>query len=72
MVRFGRNGSPASNICKPCAQCGETLFAAAWSEYLSAHRVRHLWSCDACGYEFETTVTFARPLEREDMLETAG
>ena len=33
-----------------CAQCGDTLFAPAWSEYVKERCVRHLWSCDACGY----------------------
>src|SRR4029077_968361 len=36
----------------PCAQCGKTLFAPEWSEYLDDRHIRHLWSCDACGYEF--------------------
>jgi len=30
-----------------------------WSEYLDRHRVRHLWECEACGYKFETLVSFA-------------
>jgi hypothetical protein len=42
----------------PCAQCGKTLFAPEWSEYLEGDRVRHLWGCTGCGYEFETTVHF--------------
>ena len=42
----------------PCAQCGTTLFAPAWSEYLDDHRVRHLWSCRTCGYQFEALVSF--------------
>ena len=42
----------------PCAQCGAKLIAPAWSEYFSAGRVRHFWSCDACKYEFEMTVVF--------------
>jgi hypothetical protein len=29
-----------------------------WSEYLGPHRVRHLWECEACGYQFETLVVF--------------
>src|SRR5262249_48389793 len=41
-----------------CAQCGETIFLPEWSEYLDRHRVRHLWECEACGYKFETLVTF--------------
>jgi hypothetical protein len=42
-----------------CAQCGESIFLPEWSEYLSKHRVRHLWECEACGYKFETLVSFA-------------
>jgi hypothetical protein len=41
-----------------CAQCGETIVLPEWSEYLDRHRVRHLWECEACGYKFETLVTF--------------
>ena len=42
-----------------CAQCGEQLFVPEWSEYLDARRVRHLWHCDHCGYDFETTIHYA-------------
>lgn len=45
----------------PCAQCGDTLFAPEWSEYLDERHVRHLWSCDGCGYEFETEVCYPPP-----------
>jgi hypothetical protein len=41
-----------------CAQCGEPIFLPEWSEYLSHRRVRHLWECEACGYRFETLVSF--------------
>jgi len=34
------------------------LLAPEWSEYLDDRRVRHLWCCDACGYEFETEVYY--------------
>ena len=44
----------------PCAQCGDTLFAPEWSEYLDDRRIRHLWSCDHCGYEFESEVFYSR------------
>jgi hypothetical protein len=40
----------------PCAQCGDVLIAPEWSEHVSERCVRHLWSCQACGYEFETAV----------------
>ena len=45
----------------PCAQCGEPLIAAVWSEHITEGRIRHLWQCDACGYEFETLV-YLRPI----------
>jgi hypothetical protein len=39
-----------------CAQCGADLVAPDWSEHLSEHRVRNVWSCEFCGYQFEGTV----------------
>ena len=42
-----------------CAQCGEELSMPEWSEWLDNARVRHLWTCSACGYAFETTVRYA-------------
>jgi transcription elongation factor Elf1 len=42
-----------------CAQCGARLFVPEWTEYVDARRVRHLWTCEACGLAFETTVRFA-------------
>ena len=42
-----------------CAQCAEPLFMPEWSELMDERRVRHLWQCEACGYAFETTVSFA-------------
>jgi len=47
-----------ASLLNHCAQCGETIFLPEWSEYLDRHRVRHLWECEACGYKFETLVTF--------------
>ncbi len=42
-----------------CPQCSEWLLAPDWSEYLNDRCVRHIWSCEACGYQFETAVFFA-------------
>lgn len=42
-----------------CPQCNKSLLAPDWSEYLNERRVRHIWSCEACGYQFETDVFFA-------------
>ena len=44
-----------------CPQCNEWLLAPDWSEYLNDRCARHSWSCDTCGYEFETTVYFPTP-----------
>lgn len=41
-----------------CGQCGGHIFIPEWSELVDERRVRHLWCCDACGYQFETTVRF--------------
>ena len=42
-----------------CPQCQAWLLAPTWSEYLHERCVRHTWSCDGCGYEFETAVFFS-------------
>jgi hypothetical protein len=42
-----------------CQQCQAWLLAPDWSEYLNERCVRHTWSCEACGYEFETTIFFS-------------
>jgi rubredoxin len=44
-----------------CPQCQTWLLAPDWSEHLNERCVRHTWSCEACGYEFETAVFFAAP-----------
>jgi C4-type Zn-finger protein len=44
-----------------CQQCGAWLLAPDWSEYVSSRCVRHTWSCDDCGYQFETAVIFSEP-----------
>ena len=55
------NSAPAAVRARPlmsCAQCGETIYMAAWSEHVDERRVRHLWECDSCGYQFETLACF--------------
>ena len=37
-------------------QCGANMIAPTWSKHLSEHCVRNLWSCEACGYQFEDTL----------------
>ena len=39
-----------------CAQCGVGIIALEWSEHLSNRRVRNVWSCTDCGYQFEDMV----------------
>ncbi len=39
-----------------CAQCGADIIAPEWSEHLSDQRIRNVWSCEVCGYQFEDTV----------------
>jgi hypothetical protein len=57
-----RTGSPRTraypSLANACAQCGKALFMPNWSEYLNEHRMRHVWECEACGYKYETLVTF--------------
>jgi ribosomal protein L37AE/L43A len=53
--RHPRLATYSKNICP---QCNESLLAPNWSEFLNERCVRHTWSCDACDYEFETTVFF--------------
>jgi DNA-directed RNA polymerase subunit RPC12/RpoP len=57
-----RTGSPRTRtyprLANACAQCGKALFMPNWSEYLNEHRMRHVWECEACGYKYETLVTF--------------
>jgi hypothetical protein len=42
----------------PCAQCGDGVPLLMWSERLKQHCVRNVWRCEACDYEFETTIHF--------------
>ena len=45
----------------PCAQCGETLAAPEWAEHMDDRRIRYLWCCDACGYDFESEAHYPEP-----------
>jgi ribosomal protein S27AE len=58
-VRTRSRVSSYPRLSNYCAQCGEVMFMPEWSEHMSENRVRHLWTCDACGYRFETVVAFA-------------
>ena len=48
--------SVTSVTANQCAQCREDIIAPEWSEHLSDDCIRHVWSCEACGYRFEDTV----------------
>jgi ribosomal protein L37AE/L43A len=49
-----------------CAQCGDVLVAPKCSEHVSERSVRHLWTCDTCGYLFETIIYLAMRAESLD------
>lgn len=58
-VRPGHASAPVrARPAMTCAQCGEAIYMAKWSEYLDERRVRHEWECEACGYHFETMAVF--------------
>ena len=40
-----------------CINCSDTLIAATSSKYVSGQSIRNSWSCDACGFEFETAAS---------------
>jgi ribosomal protein L37AE/L43A len=44
-----------------CAQCGADMIAPDESEHLSDYCVRNVWSCEACGYQFEDRVYLSAP-----------
>ena len=37
-----------------CVRCNDQLIAPNWSEFVSEFHVRHFWSCESCGRQFET------------------
>jgi len=41
-----------------CAHCGADMIAPEWSAYLPDCCVRNVWSCAACGSQFEHTICF--------------
>lgn len=42
-----------SNYCI-CPQCSAHLLAPQRAEHVNEQSVRHIWSCETCGYEFAT------------------
>jgi hypothetical protein len=43
---------------KECVQCGADMIAPTCAEHLSDHCVCNVWSCEACGHQFEDLVYF--------------
>jgi DNA-directed RNA polymerase subunit RPC12/RpoP len=39
-----------------CPHCGSRLLLAEQSRFNLAGRIDHLWACDDCGTEFETSI----------------
>jgi hypothetical protein len=60
------------SFVRPCAQCGADIIAPEWSEYLSTGCVRNVWSCEACGYDFEDSVCFYTPAHSKRQANAAG
>jgi len=57
-LRTDRSWKIPSRPIAECAQCGDKLFVPEWSEFIDERRLRHLWTCESCGYQFETLVRF--------------
>jgi ribosomal protein S27AE len=52
----------SADLSRPkCPRCGSVLFAAERSAFNPNGRIRHTWSCDACGNEFVTSITVLPP-----------
>ena len=52
MVVSTKNHSPYGITC---IRCNEGLIAPNWSKYVSERHIRHFWSCESCGHQFETS-----------------
>ena len=39
-----------------CPRCRDLIIAATQSQHVNRNEIRHWWACEACGYEFCTTV----------------
>ena len=48
-------------VCSPygiaCTECKELVIAPNRLRYVDRNEVRHLWTCEDCGHEIETSVT---------------
>jgi ribosomal protein L37AE/L43A len=62
--------SPIGTPLHLCPNCSGYIIAAIWSERVSERCIRNVWSCDACGCEFETSAYL--PLSRSQPNTTRG
>jgi len=53
MVVISTNSSSRYGIA--CIECNARPIAPNRSEYVSECQVRHFWSCENCGHQFETS-----------------
>jgi len=49
----------ASGFGLGCADCGDTVIAPYWSQFVCKNQIRHFWICEGCGHHFDTTVEMA-------------
>ncbi len=57
----GLRSSQTQRVARPfCPKCNEKLFAPEISRHIDETVVEHIWSCDSCGYVFETSVQVSR------------
>jgi ribosomal protein L37AE/L43A len=59
LQRLGVYGT-TGRLFYQCAKCGAPVIAETWSECVGERQVRNVWSCDACGYQFETAAYFPK------------
>ncbi len=58
-IDIGRKMHGPILSAEPCRATGHLALNAAapiWSEHVDHRCVRHVWSCEACGYVFRATV----------------
>ena len=44
------------NTMPCCPRCGDHLYASIAASLVDEKAIGHQWTCEACGYEFRTTV----------------
>ena len=58
VVRVRGVNGPIGKPLHLCPNCGAYIIAATWAERVSERCVRNVWSCEGCGYEFETSAYY--------------